>query len=71
MGDFNRGILRGIDLFLGVAELYRNGGRITLEWVAELNRNGWPNNFGISGRIQSEYSEGVDFGECQEQKGIC
>ncbi len=57
MGDFNRGILRCIDLFLGGAELSRNGGRITLEQVAELNRNGWPNNFGISGRIQSEYSK--------------
>lgn len=34
MGEFNRGILRWVDLLFGVADLARNGGRIKSESVA-------------------------------------
>ena len=32
------------------------GGRLAPEWVAGINRNGWPASSGITGRNRAEYA---------------
>jgi hypothetical protein len=45
-------------MVLGLSRVERTtlrGGRNRLEWVAGLDRNQWPDNFGMGGRFTSEW----------------